>query len=170
MNALDLERSGDIAMALDLSPLENAVMQLEEALEIYDSDLALSDPRLKRHLRAAVIQAFEFTYELSFRMLRRYLEMASPNPAEIDGLVFNEIIRESYRQALVRSDLPVHGASTAGTAVLPVTRTTRRRLRRCSRAFRTFFRTLAICSNRLQERNEALGDPWQLTSVLTTWR
>ena len=93
-------------MKLDLTPLEDAVVQLEEALEIYHSDLASNHPRLKRHLRAAVIQAFEFTYELSFKMLRRYLELASPNPAEIDGLVFNEIIRESYRQALVRSDLP----------------------------------------------------------------
>lgn len=52
-------------MKLDLTPLEDAVAQLEEALDIYHSDVALTDPRLKRHLRAAVIQAFEFTYELS---------------------------------------------------------------------------------------------------------
>ena len=93
-------------MKLDLTPLEDAVAQLEEALDIYDSDLALDHPRLKRHLRAAVIQAFEFTYELSFRMLKRYLELASANPAEIDELVFNDIIREAYRQALLRSELP----------------------------------------------------------------
>ena len=93
-------------MVLDLSPLEDAVTQLEEALELYDSELALSDPRLKRHLRAAGIQAFEFTYELSFRMLRRYLELASPNPAEIDGLVFNDVVREAYKQSLLRSELP----------------------------------------------------------------
>ena len=55
-------------MKLDLTPLEDAVAQLEEGLDIYHSDLALTDPRLKKHLRAAVIQAFEFTYELSFRM------------------------------------------------------------------------------------------------------
>ena len=93
-------------MVLDLSPLEDAVTQLEEALELYDSDLALSDPRLKRHLRAAVIQAFAFTYELSFRMLRRYLDLASPNPAEIDGIVFNDVVREAYKQSLLRSELP----------------------------------------------------------------
>ena len=50
-------------MSLDLSPLEDAVSQLEEALEIYNSDIILRDSRFKRHLRAAVIQAFEFTYE-----------------------------------------------------------------------------------------------------------
>ena len=93
-------------MKLDLTPLEDAVAQLEEALDVYHSDLALNHPRLKRHLRAAVIQAFEFTYELSFRMLRRYLEFASANPAEIDELVFNDVVREAYRQSLLRSELP----------------------------------------------------------------
>ena len=93
-------------MKLDLTPLEDAVAQLEEGLDIYRSDLALTDPRLKKHLRAAVIQAFEFTYELSFRMLRRYLELASANPGEIDEFVFNDVIREAYRQALLRSELP----------------------------------------------------------------
>ncbi len=80
-------------MKLDLTPLEDAVAQLEEALDIYHSDLALNHPRLKRHLRAAVIQAFAFTYELCFRMLKSYLEFASANPAEIDEFVFNDVIR-----------------------------------------------------------------------------
>ena len=93
-------------MKLDLTPMEDAVAQLEEALEIYHSDLAMNHPRLKRHLRAAVIQAFEFTYELSFRMLKRYLELASANPAEMDQLIFNDIVREAYKQALLRSELP----------------------------------------------------------------
>lgn len=39
-------------MKLDLTPLEDAVAQLEEGLDIYHSDLALTDPRLKKHLRA----------------------------------------------------------------------------------------------------------------------
>ncbi len=93
-------------MILDLTPLANAVAQLEEALELYHSDLALNHPRLKRHLRAAVIQAFKFTYELSFKMVRRFLERASANPAEIDLLAFNGVVREAYRQDLIRSKLP----------------------------------------------------------------
>lgn len=93
-------------MKLDLSPLEKAVAQLEDAIEYYESDLAANDPGLRMHLRAAVIQAFEFTYELSFKMLKRYLELASPNPAEIDAMYFNDIIREAFGRGLVRSDLP----------------------------------------------------------------
>lgn len=92
-------------MKFDLTPLNNALAQLEEALEIYHSEVVAVDPRLKKHLRAAAIQAFEFSYEISFKMLRRYLELASANPAEIDNLSFNEVVREGYRQALLRSEI-----------------------------------------------------------------
>ena len=51
-----------MGVILDLSPLENAVAQLEEALGFKNSDSVLLEPRLKRLLRLAVIQAFEFTY------------------------------------------------------------------------------------------------------------
>ncbi len=89
-------------MKLNINPLKDAVNQLEEAIDIHDSE---SDPRLKRHLRAAVIQAFEFTYELSFKMIRRYLEMVSVSPAEVDKLSFNNLIRQALAQDLVRSDI-----------------------------------------------------------------
>ena len=60
----------DTAM-LDLSSLDRAIARLEEALQFYHSDLAKGDTRLATHLRAAVIQAFEFTYELAFKTLKR---------------------------------------------------------------------------------------------------
>ena len=94
-----------MSLPLDLSSLKQAISQLEEALEIYDSELTMTEPRLKRHMRAAVIQAFEFTYELSFKMIRRYLELASANPAGIDDMSFNDVIREAYKQSLVQAEL-----------------------------------------------------------------
>ena len=94
-------------MSLDLTPLENAVAQMEEALDMCDSELARSDPRLKRQLRAAVIQAFEFTYELSYKMLKRYLKLSSANPAGIEDMSFSNLIREASGKSLVCSDLPV---------------------------------------------------------------
>ena len=93
-------------VTLDLSPLANAVAQLEEALDVYYSDIVLLDPRLKRLLRSAVVQAFEFTYALSCGMTVRYLRLASANPVEVDQMSFNDVIREAYRQGLVRSELP----------------------------------------------------------------
>ena len=94
-------------MRLDLTPLGDAIAQLEEALEYYGSDLASRDPALKLHLRAAAIQAFEFTYELSFTMIKRHLEQVSENPARFDKMSFSAIMREAFQRALVRSELSI---------------------------------------------------------------
>ena len=153
-NAWGLEDRGH-AMKLELTPLEDAVAQLEEALDIYNSDLALTDPRLKRHLRAAVIQAFEFTYELSFRMLRRYLELASANPAEIDELVFNDVIREAYGQALLRSELPewLEFRRNRGTTSHAYNE---EKAQEVFESVPDFLQEARYLLNRLQERNESL--------------
>ena len=94
-------------MRLDLTPLDDAIAQLEEALEYHGSDIALRDPPLKLHLRAAAIQAFEFTYELSFKMLKRHLEQASENPGQLDEMSFSAIMREAFQRGLVQSELSV---------------------------------------------------------------
>ncbi len=93
-------------MQLDVSRLADAIAQLEEALEVYNSDVRKIEPRLTRLLRSAIVQAFEFTYELSYNMIKRYLSLVSANPAEIDQMSFSNIIREAYRQGLVQSELP----------------------------------------------------------------
>ena len=94
-------------MKLDLTPLDKAITQLEGALNYYGSDLASSDSALKLQLRAAVIQAFEFTYELSFKMIKSHLEQVSENPAQFDEMSFNNILREAFRRRLVQSELSV---------------------------------------------------------------
>ena len=54
-------------------------------------------------LRDGVIQRFEFTYELSHKMLRRFLEAASPNSEEISALSFQDLIRVGNEQGLLFS-------------------------------------------------------------------
>ena len=93
-------------MKLDLTSLENAVGQLGEALIFYDQESGRSD-MMQRQLRAAAIQAFEFTYELTVKMLRRHLEAVSDSPEVIDSMSFSDIMREAYRLGLVSSDVTV---------------------------------------------------------------
>lgn len=93
-------------MKLDLTALSDAIAQLEEALEYHGSEVAARDPALKLHLRAAAIQAFEFTYELSFKMIKRYLEQASENPSLFDEMSFSAIMRDAFQRGLLRSELP----------------------------------------------------------------
>ncbi len=94
-------------MQLDLSSLAHAIAQLEEALSFAHSDLARQDERLALHLRAASIQAFEFTYELSFKMLKRFLEAAEANPASAEEMTFNEVIRRGYALGLLQEELAI---------------------------------------------------------------
>lgn len=94
-------------MKLNVSSLEKAVAQLKEALSYCASSLAQQDEKLALHLRAAAIQAFEFTYELSLKMLKRYLSLTEPNPNIIDEITFNELIRKGYEKGLIQSELAI---------------------------------------------------------------
>jgi nucleotidyltransferase substrate binding protein (TIGR01987 family) len=94
-------------MTIDTTSLGAAIAQLDEALAYAGSDLARTDPRLALHLRAAAIQAFEFTYELSIRMLRRYLLATEASPATIDELDFNGLIRLGYARGLLNEEIAI---------------------------------------------------------------
>jgi nucleotidyltransferase substrate binding protein (TIGR01987 family) len=80
-------------MVLDLSSLERALAQLEKSLGYVESVMAREDAGIREQFRAAAIQAFEFTYELAWKMLKRRLEQDAPTPAEVDHLSFRELIR-----------------------------------------------------------------------------
>lgn len=92
-------------MRLNLTSFKNAIAQLEQSLSYYHSELVQSDPGLVLQLRAAAIQSFEFTYELSWKMLKRYLKMSEANPAEIEALSFPDLIRMGSDKGLLLSDL-----------------------------------------------------------------
>ena len=92
-------------MRLDLTPLKNAVAQLEDGLVQYDSHIVREFPQIRNQMRAGAIQAFEFTYELCVGMIKRYLEQVSANPAEIEELSFRNLIRRARQQGLLRFEL-----------------------------------------------------------------
>lgn len=77
---------------IDLSALRKALAQLDEALSFWQQQP--DGAPLKRHLRAAVIQSFEFSYELSVRMLRRVLIERSAAADRVLDLSFNDLLRK----------------------------------------------------------------------------
>jgi hypothetical protein len=67
-----------------------------------NSNAARGDAELRRQFRAATIQAFEFTYELAMKMIRRQLAEIIPNPAELPQMPFMDFIRTAADAGLVR--------------------------------------------------------------------
>ena len=82
----------------DFSSLRNALARLAEGYLRYQSDV--SDIQI----RDGLIQRYEFTYEISHKMLKRHLEMTAANPEAFDALPFADLIRTGNEQSLLKSD------------------------------------------------------------------
>ncbi|MFI8746366.1 nucleotidyltransferase substrate binding protein [Pseudomonas sp. NPDC077186] len=85
---------------LDLTPLERAIQRLDEGWKRYQLDI--SDTQI----RDGLIQRFEFTYEISHKMLKRHLEATSASPAEFDSMNFPDLIRTGNERGLLLSSWP----------------------------------------------------------------
>jgi nucleotidyltransferase substrate binding protein (TIGR01987 family) len=87
-------------MKLDTTSLGNAVQRLREGLTRCESEPT------DEQVRDGLIQRFEFTYELSHKMLRRYLKEAAASPDEIELMPFADLIRAGNAQGLLQGDWP----------------------------------------------------------------
>lgn len=85
---------------LDISPLEKAIDRLDEGLKRYRQDVT------DLQIRDGLVQRFEFTYELSHKLLKRYLKYASATPEQYDTMPFQDLIRSANEQGLLRGDWP----------------------------------------------------------------
>jgi nucleotidyltransferase substrate binding protein (TIGR01987 family) len=91
-------------MSLDITSFRNAISQLEKAIGYSRSPIADNDAGLQEQLRNSVIQCFEFTYELSHKMLKRYLELTSASAEDVDVATFQDLIRTGNEKGVLRSD------------------------------------------------------------------
>ena len=82
-------------MKLDLSALERATASLNKALT-----RATGTPG-DEELRDAVIQRFEYTYELCWKMVKRRIETDAPVPSAVDAMSFPMLMREAAERGLV---------------------------------------------------------------------
>ena len=83
---------------LDIRALENAIDRLQEGWVRYQQDIT------DTQIRDGLIQRFEFTYEISHKLLKRYMEYASPSPEQFDGMPFSDLIRTANEQGLLLGD------------------------------------------------------------------
>jgi nucleotidyltransferase substrate binding protein (TIGR01987 family) len=84
-------------MTLDLTPFNKALSSLHEALEAYKKEPS------NKFILDSCIQRFEYTYEISWKMLKRYLEATSAAPGEVDEMAFADLIRTGSEKGLLLS-------------------------------------------------------------------
>jgi nucleotidyltransferase substrate binding protein (TIGR01987 family) len=88
-------------VTIDISAFEKAITRLTEGLARYEQDIA------DEQIRDGLIQRFEFTYELSHKMLKRYLEAEPASPGLYDSMAFRDLIRSGNEQGLLPGDWPI---------------------------------------------------------------
>jgi nucleotidyltransferase substrate binding protein (TIGR01987 family) len=92
---------GDPVAPLDIGPFVRVIARLTEGLDGHHKEPD------DEQLRDGLIQRFEFTYELSHRMLRRYLDGCGiARYARPDAIPGPNLIRTGNEQGLLRGDWP----------------------------------------------------------------
>lgn len=90
-------------MALDLSSLQKAVNSLTRALEVADKMISGKvNTSQEEVIRAGVIQNFEFTYELCWKFMKRWLEQNAGSEV-MDALTKKELFRIAAEYHLIKN-------------------------------------------------------------------
>jgi nucleotidyltransferase substrate binding protein (TIGR01987 family) len=89
-------------MKLDLSSLRKAVESLKKTLQVAEDEAFISglSDNQKDTVRAGVIQNFEFTYELCWKFMRRWLEI-NLGSTYVEGVARRQLFRLSAENKLI---------------------------------------------------------------------
>jgi nucleotidyltransferase substrate binding protein (TIGR01987 family) len=87
-------------LSLDLSSFEKALASLNTALEAYSATQHPAGSAEHELMRDGVIQRFEYTFELAWKMIKRYLQEYGLE--RVDSLTNRDLFRLGYEQGLLR--------------------------------------------------------------------
>ena len=85
---------------ISTTALRLAHAQLLKHIELTGSAAALGNADIRTAFRTAAIKSFEYTYELSIRLIRRQLE-AADSVELVDAMDFRTLIRTAAERGLI---------------------------------------------------------------------
>ncbi len=93
-------------MTLDLSSLKQAVHSLETALSVVSSSESneVFSVEAIETMKAGVIQNFEFTYELCWKFIQRWIR-ANKTPEDAEPRTRKDLFRHAARYGLIKDTL-----------------------------------------------------------------
>lgn len=81
---------------VDVSSLRQALASLQRALVRWNASQAQDE-----ELRDACIKRFEYSFELSWKMLKRRLEIDLPDAHSVDAMSFRDLVRTGAERGLL---------------------------------------------------------------------
>ncbi|MEK6777093.1 MAG: nucleotidyltransferase substrate binding protein [bacterium] len=88
-------------MTLDLGSLKKALSSLESALQVASPDsMSMQNKKAQDVIKAGVIQNFEFTYELCWKFMTRWLE-SNMGATYVEGVTRRELFRRAVENRLI---------------------------------------------------------------------
>ncbi len=84
---------------IDFTSFEKALNSLKEVIEVYNSD------KTNLITRDSMIQRFEYTYSIALKMIKRFFSQGAFVLENIEGMTFNEMIRQANKMELLKSNL-----------------------------------------------------------------
>ena len=90
-------------MTIDTMPLKKALFALDSSIEHLENPSFFDqlDPDAKNTFSAGVIQHFEFSYELCWKLIKRWLELNFPSTL-IDGFSIRTLYRTAQEHLLIK--------------------------------------------------------------------
>ena len=82
---------------LDLSSFDKAIASLKKALDEFAKETT------NEFVRDACIQRFEYCYDLSTKMIKRYLKRTEDDPSAIGAMTAQERIRRAYDIGIIQN-------------------------------------------------------------------